>query len=127
MKKIVKEWIAKAEGDYSSALREYRARKSPNHDSACFHAQQCIEKYFKGTLQKHNISFSKTHDLTVLLGMCVAKYPIWSAWENELKTLSHFAVLFRYPGESATKEDAKLAVQIMKKFRAGIRTSLRLD
>jgi hypothetical protein len=26
----IKEWIAKADGDYATALREYRARKQPN-------------------------------------------------------------------------------------------------
>ncbi len=26
--------------------RESRVRKSPNPDAVCFHAQQCVEKYF---------------------------------------------------------------------------------
>ena len=47
MNEVVDEWIQKAEGDYVSALREYRARKLPNFDAAGFHAQQCIEKYLK--------------------------------------------------------------------------------
>ncbi|MBU0764543.1 MAG: HEPN domain-containing protein [Bacteroidetes bacterium] len=40
MNDIVKEWIRKADADFHSALREYRARNHPNYDSACFHAQQ---------------------------------------------------------------------------------------
>jgi hypothetical protein len=32
--------------------------------------------------------------------------------------LNPFAVDFRYPGESATKEDARFAIQAMKKLRA---------
>jgi len=40
MNPLVAEWIAKAEGDFVSALREFRARKQPNYDSACFHARQ---------------------------------------------------------------------------------------
>ncbi|MFC1497947.1 HEPN domain-containing protein [Verrucomicrobiota bacterium] len=127
MKKIIKEWISKAEGDYASALREYRARKNPNYDSACFHAQQCIEKYLKGTLQKHNTPFGKTHDLSVLLKTCITKYPLWETWKNDLKTLSIFAVQFRYPGETAKKEDARKAVRIMKKYRTEIRQALHLD
>jgi HEPN domain-containing protein len=55
MNPLVAEWVAKAEGDYASAMREVRARKSPNYDSACFHTQQCIEKYLKGILQSKNI------------------------------------------------------------------------
>lgn len=43
----VREWVEKAEGDFCTALREYRARKNRNHDAVCFHAQQCVEKYLK--------------------------------------------------------------------------------
>jgi len=47
MKPLTCEWINKAEGDYASAQRELRARKLPNCDAACFHAQQCVEKHIK--------------------------------------------------------------------------------
>jgi HEPN domain-containing protein len=60
MKPLTEEWIAKAEGDFVSAQREYRARKSSNFDSACFHAQQCIEKYLKARLQEADIPVEKT-------------------------------------------------------------------
>jgi HEPN domain-containing protein len=44
MSEELKEWISKAEGDYFSALREYRARKHVNHDSTCFHAQSSASR-----------------------------------------------------------------------------------
>ena len=44
MNPLTLEWIAKAEGDMDTALREYRARRRPNYDAACFHAQQTAEK-----------------------------------------------------------------------------------
>jgi HEPN domain-containing protein len=47
MNGTVKEWIAKAEGDYATAARELRAIESPNYDAACFHAEQCAEKLMK--------------------------------------------------------------------------------
>ena len=50
MKATAREWIEKAEADFLSASREYRARKKPNFDATCFFAQQCIEKYLKGRL-----------------------------------------------------------------------------
>ena len=34
MKTLTHEWVKKAEGDFVSAQREYRARKRPNYDSA---------------------------------------------------------------------------------------------
>ncbi|MFL5801388.1 MAG: HEPN domain-containing protein [Roseiflexaceae bacterium] len=45
MQPLTAEWIAKAEGDFASATRELRARKVPNYASACFHAQQCAERF----------------------------------------------------------------------------------
>lgn len=49
---LTREWVGKAEGDFASAGRELRARKLPNYDSACFHAQQCAEKLLKAALQQ---------------------------------------------------------------------------
>jgi len=40
MKLSTREWIAKAEADFISAGREFRARKMPNFDAACFFGQQ---------------------------------------------------------------------------------------
>jgi hypothetical protein len=42
MKLLTREWIEKAEGDFATASREMRARKSPNYDAACFHARLCF-------------------------------------------------------------------------------------
>ncbi len=52
MKLLTREWIDKAEGDFATASREIRVRKSPNYDAVCFHAQQCAEKYLKALLQE---------------------------------------------------------------------------
>lgn len=39
MKQITSEWVAKAEGDFVMMERESRARRAPNYDVLCFHAQ----------------------------------------------------------------------------------------
>jgi hypothetical protein len=77
----IREWVEKAEGDYVTALRERRARKNPNHDAVCFHAQQCVEKYLKGVLQAEDVAFTKTHDLVVLLQF--AQPSIRSGWRGK--------------------------------------------
>jgi HEPN domain-containing protein len=51
MNPLTLEWIEKAEGDLATTGRELRARKIPNYDAACFHAQQTAEKYLKAALQ----------------------------------------------------------------------------
>ncbi len=55
MKPLTREWVEKAEGDFATARRELRARKDPNYDAACFHAQQCAEKYLKACLQEEDL------------------------------------------------------------------------
>jgi HEPN domain-containing protein len=50
MKPMTAEWVAKAEGDFAMVERESHARKNPNYDGVCFHAQQCAEKYLKARL-----------------------------------------------------------------------------
>jgi HEPN domain-containing protein len=120
----VKEWVSKADGDSASALREYRARNHPNYDSACFHAQQCIEKYLKAVLVKNRISFSKIHDLEVLLDLCLPAYPLWEPMQEDMQLLTQYAVQFRYPGESADKEEARQAVAAMKRSLADIQRVL---
>ena len=117
MNELVKEWINKAEGDYHSTLREYRARKFPNYDAAGFHAQQCIEKYLKASLQHHQIPFRKTHDLLALMELCITFAPELELHKSLLAYLNQFAVAFRYPGEMAGKKDAKQAIDAMRHLR----------
>ena len=126
MKSVTREWIDKAEADFATAGRELRARKQPNYDAACFHAQQCIEKYLKARLVKARIPFTKTHDLERLLDLILPHEPAWDAFRPQLIELSTFAVAFRYPGDSATRELAKRAVKSCKVIRQALRSSLEL-
>ena len=126
MKPLTLEWVQKAEGDFASAQRELRARKSPNYDAACFHAQQCVEKYLKARLQEAEIPFSKTHDLVVLLDLAIPMEPLWDDFRYSLRVLNSFAVEFRYPGQSADKDAARQAINICKSVRKIIRQGLGL-
>jgi HEPN domain-containing protein len=126
MKDSTREWVEKAEADFNSAGREYRARKHPNFDAACFFAQQCVEKYFKARLVEAAVPFPKTHDLDVLLDLIVPLEPLWEAFRSGVSDLTSFAVAFRYPGESATQDMARLAVANAKQIREQIRRDMWL-
>ena len=63
MNELTAEWVEKAEGDYATAGRELRARRHPNYDATCFHAQQAAEKYLKAYLQEHEVVFPRIHNL----------------------------------------------------------------
>jgi HEPN domain-containing protein len=121
-----REWIEKAEEDFRVALALSRLRRSPAHNSVCFHAHQCIEKYLKAILEKEGVHIRKIHALPILLDQCVPSHPMLVAMRPDMVRLSVYAVEFRYPGESATAEDARAAVAIMKSARTELRRTLKL-
>ena len=127
MKPTTAEWIEKAEGDFATMQRESRARKDPNYDAICFHAQQCAEKYLKARLAHAGVEFGKVHDLVAILGQVLAVQPDWEIFREDLAYLSDFAVSFRYPGESADKESAVDAVRRCRFFRKIARGVLGLS
>jgi HEPN domain-containing protein len=127
MKPIVREWVDKAEADLTSALRESRARKSPNHDDACFHAQQCAEKYIKAVLQCADIRFAKTHNLVALLDLLLPVDPTWELLRPILLRLNLFAVVYRYPGQTANKAVAHEALAQCRLVRTKAREALKLQ
>jgi len=120
------EWAQKAEGDFATAQRELRARKSPNFDAACFHAQQCAEKYLKALLLEAGVPLARTHSLPALLDALLPVGPLWEPFRRDLAILSAYAVEFRYPGESADRAQAKEALQLCRGFRRQARLALGL-
>ncbi len=127
MRVLTREWVDKAEGDFHTAIREARARRFPNYDAVCFHAQQCAEKYLKAYLQEHGQRFSRTHNLIALLEQCLEVDPSFEFQRERLKVLDRYAVSFRYPGEQATREEARDALRAMREVRAFIRQKLGLE
>ena len=126
MKPITREWAAKAEGDFGTVERESRARKDPNYDAICFHAQQCAEKYLKARLCEAGIGVAKTHDLVALMEQGLTVEPSWESFREDLAFLTDFSVSFRYPGESADKASAMDARRRCRAFRRAARKSLSL-
>jgi HEPN domain-containing protein len=118
--------MEKAEGDWTSAQREYRARQRPNDDAACFHAQPCAEKYLKARLEEAGIAFSRTHNLTSLLTLALTIEPTSTMLQSHLTALNIYAVAFRYPGSSATKSNAANALKAGREVCRIIRQSFGL-
>jgi HEPN domain-containing protein len=118
------EWVEKAEADYHSAKLLFRARKHPNCDGACFHAQQCAEKYMKAVLHEAKTKYDRTHDLPALLRKLTAINPMWVALGMAAQVLSDYAVRYRYPGNSADREMAKNAIRACEFIRSPLREHL---
>jgi HEPN domain-containing protein len=64
-----------------------------------FHAQQAAEKSLKAFLIWHERQFPLTHDLAVLLRLCVSLDPGNATGVEPALDLTQFAARFRYPGE----------------------------
>jgi len=124
MNPLTHEWIQKAEEDFEAAQRLFRSRKVPLWNAVCFHAQQCVEKYLKACLQEKGLDIPKVHHLASLLDKLVISSPLLEAMRPDLTLLTNFAVEFRYPGESATRDDAKQAVKICRHVRMAVREML---
>ena len=126
MKPNTREWVKKAEGDFKVASQILRRRKDIVPDAACFHCQQCVEKYLKARLVEASIAFPRTHDLLKLLTLCLAVEPLWSPFVKVVDTMSDYAVDFRYPGQGATLAEARQRLKETKAIRREVRLSLGL-
>ena len=126
MKAATRDWGAMAEGDFLAAKALARRRKVPLHDQVCFHCQQSAEKYLKARLEEAGIHYPKTHDLEKLLQLVLPVEPLWAALRSSLKSLSGFAVEFRYPGSSAIAADARQALLDAQAMRKEARFALGL-
>ncbi len=120
----IEAWLAKADEDYGAALELARKRKNLHTDVICFLAQQSAEKYLKAFLVRHKIEFRKTHDLRELRTECARIDNAFDLVADSLLTLNFYAVDFRYPGLTATEEEAREAVAAMKQVRKFVRQRL---
>jgi HEPN domain-containing protein len=109
-------WVEKAEEDFALARSALR-RKKPLITGACFHAQQCAEKYMKALLVSKDAEFPKTHDLLMLNNLCSDSGILLEVDPMLLNNLADYAIRTRYPGEEPTLKDAKEAMEITKLIR----------
>ena len=95
---FVQAWLAKAQSDLRVA-EILLGEASELAEESGFHCQQSAEKHMKAYLVRHQIEFSKTHDLAVLRRLIgqrderLADRLAFADW------LTPFGVEFRYPGE----------------------------
>lgn len=120
MSATLSEWLGKSEDDFQAAATLMRARKHPNHDAACFHAQQSLEKLMKAVLIRRKRLPPRTHDLVELSALVGKAVRGWACDEDELRFLSLGAVQFRYPGASATRAHALRAMRICRAVRRAL-------
>jgi HEPN domain-containing protein len=124
MKKLTAQWVQKAESDFSAARKLLRDRTLA--DQVCFHCQQAIEKYLKALLQETGKPIQRTHDITVLLDQLIPGDPSLRSLRRGTKTLTRYAVEYRYPGLKTQGRQVRTAFHKASVFRAEMRKRLGL-
>ncbi len=122
---LVSEWVKKAEEDYAAASELLPKKGKKFHNVICFHCQQAAEKYFKAFLILHRIDFPKTHDLGLLLKPCIKMDPAFELIMDLARLLNPFSVDLRYPGDKATRADAKKSFKAALEIKNFITPKLR--
>ena len=92
----ISRWLAKARNDLITA-RTMLITTPPVTDTACFHAQQCVEKCLKAFLVSADVHVEKTHYLPRLVALCSEVDATFQEMESLAAELTDYAVSDRYP------------------------------
>ena len=125
MRAITEEWVFKAEDDHRSAEALLYEIETPVVDTACFHCQQCAEKYVKAYLEEHEIDFPRNHNLMQILDLCLQLDDEFETLRLPLQSLEHYAVTIRYPGLRAPFELGEEAFEVASRIREFVRKKLK--
>ena len=123
MKRQTAQWVLKA--DIESA-RTLAALAKPKRDAACFHCQQAAEKYLKALLQETGLAVPRTHELEDLLDLLLPQDATLAPLRRSLRSLTPYAVNFRYPGVRATTRRMQAALRQAERVRTELRARLGL-
>jgi HEPN domain-containing protein len=92
-------WLSRSREDLRAAEVDLLADPALVRDAA-FHCQQAAEKSLKAFLTWHDVPFRRTHDLAEIGYQCVTLDSSLEDVCHDAASLSTFAWIFRYPGET---------------------------
>jgi HEPN domain-containing protein len=120
-------WLAKASNDLTTA-RTMLTTNPPVTDTACFHAQQCVEKCLKAFLVFAGIHVERTHYLPRLVELCSGFDPGFQEMRGLAVELTDYAVGDRYPDDwrEIPRDEATDAVQKAEWAMRFVRRKLNL-
>ena len=123
MKKLTAEWLAKAEDDLATARKLLRGKPILT-DQVAFHSQQAVEKFLKALLQEWSLPIPRTHDIPRLIDLLVPTDKTLRSLRRGSKSLTRYAVEYRYPGLHTSLRQAHAAAQTAGLFRKQVRKKL---
>jgi HEPN domain-containing protein len=89
------------------------------YDTACFHAQQVVERCLKAFLAFHEKKIPKIHDLEELQRLCLEITMVKELQELDLSEITDYAVEMRYdlefwPEQNTVDDALKIAEKVKK-------------
>jgi HEPN domain-containing protein len=103
------------------------ADAEPLPEIACYHAQQCAEKYLKGYLVANRVAFKFVHELAYLVRLCASVDPRFSTLLGPAAELQDYATDVRYPSEEfepLAADEAGEAVSRARRIREFVLANL---
>jgi HEPN domain-containing protein len=125
MKRPTAAWVRRAEDDLGCA-RQLAAQTPVYRVQVCFHCQQAAEKYLKALLHERGVGVPRTHELDTLVLLLLPHAPSLRTLRRGLRTLSRYAVEYRYPSERATSRQMQSALRTAERVRTELRARLGL-
>jgi HEPN domain-containing protein len=122
---FVQDWLRKANADLE-ASRILVEEDLDDYEVAAFHAQQAAEKLVKAYLVRHQVEFSKTHEIRALRSLVASIDAALAGELAEADDLTPYAVEYRYPGDAGgvSHEDAAEALKVAKRIQARVLAAL---
>lgn len=125
---LVARWINIAERDLLTAQQGLHTPEIIT-ETVCYHLQQAVEKYLKAFLVRHQIEFSKTHNIMLLLNLCATVDAAFAVGLADADTLTDYAVQIRYPDDwyVPSIEEARQALALVLKVREFVQVRLEAE
>ena len=122
---VARQWVSKAENDLRAAEHILTIVEECPYDTACFHAQPCVEKYIKAFLVSRSLPFPKSHNIERLIALLPDELkPVFDTINRH--AMSEYATTMRYPGmyDPILLREAREAVKAARRVRREIRRML---
>lgn len=115
---LVAQWVKIADRDLLTAQQGLHVPEIVT-ETVCYHLQQAAEKYLKAYLVRHQVEFSKTHNIMLLLNLCATVDAAFVTELEDADMLTDYAVEIRYPDDwyEPGMEETSQAMELVLKVR----------
>jgi HEPN domain-containing protein len=114
---LVRGWLRKAGSDLENVRLCLAAGQAL--DTACFHAQQAVEKSLKAYLVAYEVDFPYLHNLEKLVAICAQRDSAFLTLLESAQELTPYAVELRYDEEFWPDPDtAQAALRVAEEIQA---------